>query len=572
MKRSHLPAGEYTARVTKRQTRTGTPGSACVELTFKVTTEPFAGRTVAATFHSHVMVERALSLRQNQAVRISVVVRRDQRGRQFAAVKDFRPEGQPSVVMYVNGLCKTNPTNPRQPPIEFGPVGVFTERDSESVEHEVQEYLEMGVELPPIPLLDTAAFDAVNESITDEHEPRTVLSQSADKPAFGTSYAWSLLVVGGKAGEQSLCDADEVFARYARADADLRLDVPTHISVFQHSDDLALYERAHEGSVAGYHGIVWGRWFVVELDDQDGTTLRLDTCRNLVTALVRLGVAAEQILVFFSGSTGLQVMFPTMIAGTVPQTNYEYACGHVCQMLVDQATRLLAPPPPPRRSCGVVPPLNDGLSAGPVVDSGGTKPRYDARNAPAWHEPIDWNLYKPNAMVRAPNTRHEASGLYKIRLTAEEVSTLDAGVIRQLAVSPRPFEPPGWLTVENGNLIDFWRYAAAVADSRPFAMAQVIDKGTWVYADTFDLMHNGAPEGTRSIRVFRAAVNLLQVGCSREAVYQLLSPAALMSGMPPGDVKHQLEGAVRYLRKTRAVRRDAGAVPSMGEIHASVND
>lgn len=568
MKHAYLPAGRYNARVTKRKTSQAKGGLPTVELTFEVTGTPFAGRSVTGRFCGNVMLERAAVLREKQEVDIDVVLRRDKRGRRFSTVKDFRRAGQPTVVMYVNGVCTTNPANPRQPRCEFGPVSVCTERDHKSLERDRREFLEMGIELPPMPLLDSATLDAITLAISDERGPAETLQKAVDSPSFADVYGWSMLVLGGKAGRRMLVAADETFARYARAEKGLRLEAPAHISVFQYSDDLALHQDANAGSVAGYRGIVWGRWFVIELDDHESTTLRLDACRNLVKALQRLGLTDDQIMVFFSGNTGMHVMFPTMVAGTVPRTNYEYACGHFCQMLIDQATRVLAPPPPWKPSSPfshVIDEMDQGVFAG----SGLGKQCYDPRSEPTWHEPIDWNMYKPNAMLRAPNTRHEASGLYKIRLDIDELMMLDAEAIRRLAATPRPFEAAGWLVGADADLADFWQYATEVADTRPYAIAQVIDQGNWVFADTFDFLHNGAPEGTRAKRVFRAAVNLLQIGCSREAVYQLLSPAALMSGMTPAETRHQLEGAVRYIQKARPPRRDAVFTPNSGMTHGA---
>jgi len=140
--------------------------------------------------------------------------------------------------------------------------------------------------------------------------------------------------------------------------------------------------------------------------------------------------------------------------------------------------------------------------------------------------------------------------------------SLDAEAIQALATAPRPFEVGMQAGVRpqaaDVLLSELWRYAVAVADSRSFAVEQVVDRGSWVFADTFDYMHNGAPEQTRVPRLFRAALNLLQVGCPRSAVYQLLSPASLMSGLAPTEVARQLEGAIRFMQRPRSITVAAG--------------
>ena len=153
--------------------------------------------------------------------------------------------------------------------------------------------------------------------------------------------------------------------------------------------------------------------------------------------------------------------------------------------------------------------------------------------------------------IVAPNTLHEETGLYKIQLAIDELLTLDTDQIQSLARNPRPFGVSATQAHPQGLMCELWEYACAVADSRTFAMPRSTNGGGWVFRDTFDFMMNGAPEGTRAQRLFRAAVNLLQIGCPRAAVVQLLGPAALMSGLSPDDAERQLDGAILHLKKPR---------------------
>lgn len=52
-------------------------------------------------------------------------------------------------------------------------------------------------------------------------------------------------------------------------------------------------------------------------------------------------------------------------------------------------------------------------------------------------ETFDRVVNDPNRIVRIANTRHNSSGLYKIPLTPEELSTMEVGDIRMLAKNPR---------------------------------------------------------------------------------------------------------------------------------------
>lgn len=520
---------QYRARVTRRRTISDR-GRSFVELTFALVGRHNEGQLVTGKFWSPVLVQRARSLHENQLVDIDVTTAVSRRGKRFPMVKDFRSTDQPSVVMFVGGVCTSDPANPRMVPHDYAPAAVCTSLDLKELEEQRAALREMGIEPHPLPLLDVKTLAALNAKIA-----RMPVGPLADGPvhdptAYLEEYQWSIFEDGGKSGEQRLVPADETFCRYAAADSGLHLEQPACLSSFRYGEDARLYSRAHNGLVAGYRGITWARWNVVALDGRIALADAIVPVRRLVIALGRLGIPEGQIMVFYAPPHGFHVMFPAAVAGTIPQTNYEYATGQFCQVLVDQAVLMLGTP------------------------ADFADPRYEDA---AWHEAIDWDLYKPNAMLQAPNTRHEGNGLFKVRLDHDELMSLDAEAIQALATAPRPFEvgiQAGGLPQTTDVLLsDLWRYAVAVAGSRAFAVEQVVDRGNWVFADTFDYMHNGAPEQTRVPRLFRAALNLLQVGCPRTAVYQLLSPAALMSGLAPAEVARQLEGAIRFMQRPRAV-------------------
>jgi hypothetical protein len=492
---------------------------------------------VAGRFHRHVLIERARALQQGQLVDVDVVIERSRLGKPHPTVKDFRAAGSPTVVSFVGGICTDAANGAATPHHDFGPAALCTEHDEADLEEQMRALRERGINPPPLPLLDSETLAEINDLILNGSKqvvtPGDESHCHAHAQSFAADCSLSMLRVGGKKGLRTLVNADDVFARYARVEQSVRPEVPTHLSVFQYADDLTLYQQAHGGSVAGYRGVTWARRCVVDFDGQNGLTDVLPPARRFVTALVRLGIPREQILIFYSGNRGVHVMFPSCCAGMRPQTNFEFATGQFSQVIADQATRMLGP--------------HLGLG-----------------DEATWHEAIDWNMYRPNAMLRAPNTRQEETSLYKVRLTFDEFHSLDVDEIQKLAAAPRPFEPPAWESPTLDVLSQLWSYAVAVANSRTFAVTQSVDAGSWVYGDTFDFMHNGAPELTRAKRLFRAAVNLLQVGCSRKAAYQLLSPSALMSGLSPAETEQQIEGAVAYLRKRRPVRLDAGfAPPSM---------
>lgn len=550
MKHDYVPPGKYRARLVGRRTdRDGK--TAAIELTFEVIDRHLAGRRVAGKFWNRNLVLRANDLTKDQLVDIDVAVRRSQRGKAYVNVIDFRPAGKPTAVTFVNGICSDDCENDHAVRYEYGPAALCTDLDLPELEWELHERDAEGIQVDglPLPLLDSFTLRELNRLIV--RGPQVAPSPqdhacgdgcggySEDALRFAATHGVGILVTGNTAGPWQLVPLDETFARFARADSSVGLHLPARLSVFQYSEDLQSYYSAHGGSVTGYRGVTWARWCIVELNGSDGLMGVLETCRRLVTALGRLGLPEEQILVFYSGDRGVSVMFPSGIAGAVPEPNFEFALGQFCQVIVDQATLMLGKVPAPGKP--------------------------DPADDPGWCEPIDWSVYKPNAMFRAPNTLHEGTGLFKVRIQHDELFARDETGIRLLAKQPRPFEPPSWQTCPKEPLNELWGYALAVAHSRPWAIEQTIGRGSWVYADTFDFMHNGAPKPTGNMRLFRAAVNLLQVGCPRHAVYQLLSPAALMSGLSPAAVDRQLKGAVRYMRKPRQVVMDAAFTPQWSQ-------
>ncbi len=561
MKNAHMQPGTYRARVKSRRTIRDR-GRHAVDVSFACTEKPLAGRPVSGRFFGHVLIERARALHQGQLVDVDVVTRRSTRGKPYTTVKDFRLAGKSTVVTFVNGVC-TEPTGGIAH--EFGPAALVTELSLAELEADRRELREQGIEPPPLPILHSSVLAQIKGLIVTgpkavrKNDDASHFSVQADK--FAADCSRSMLRVGGKKGRRTLVATDEVFAQYARVEPTVQPEMPAHLSVFEYTHDLRVYQQAHGGSVAGYRGVAWCRRCVVDFDGPNSLADVLQPARYFVTALVRLGIPEEQILVFFSGNRGVHVMFPSGVGGMAPRTNFEFATGQFCQVIADQATIML---------CSPATALDERCAADASRGSQAPAVAWDPRDDATWHEAIDWNMYKPNAMLRAPNTRHEETGLYKIVLNFEELHVLDVDAIRQLAAAPRPFDPPAWQSTPLYVLSDLWPYAVAFADSRTFAMTQSIDSGDWVYGDTFDFMHNGAPVLTRAKRLFRAAVNLLQVGCSRGAAYQLLSPAALMCGLSPTEISHQIDGAVSYMRRPRQVRTsETASWPGTGESNPS---
>ena len=118
---------------------------------------------------------------------------------------------------------------------------------------------------------------------------------------------------------------------------------------------------------------------------------------------------------------------------------------------------------------------------------------------------LDTAIYDRVRCFRAPNSRHPKTGLHKRRLTHAELFGLSANRIQELAQEPASFDGPviGEAVPE---LEADWQEAA---ESLNRELVNRHERGDHVrerlQRDTLDFIKNGAEEGERHTRLFRAA-------------------------------------------------------------------
>jgi hypothetical protein len=331
------------------------------------------------------------------------------------------------------------------------------------------------------------------------------------------------VVRGGKQGYRNAEPSESLQRAYELATAP-GMNSETHISAYQYSQDAIEYQASHKGSIANYRAPVWSRWLTIDLDGENGVEDVLELARIIVAALARLGVPEKSLLVFFSGRRGIHIQFPSTLAGARPRLGFEAVAGHFCQLLADLA--LLARVPQESR---------------------------DRRDAVAGFKatPLDWHLYSPNALVRAPNTLHSDSKRFKIRLSLEELLHNSADEIRALAQDIRTYLSPQWRYGACDLLARCWDMAEKIQAARSKRLESLGDGDRLIFQDTLDFIHHGAPAGTRANRLFRAAMNLLDFRCPRSLLFALLGPPAEMSGLSINEIRDQLHGAcLRHERQS----------------------
>jgi hypothetical protein len=156
---------------------------------------------------------------------------------------------------------------------------------------------------------------------------------------------------------------------------------------------------------------------------------------------------------------------------------------------------------------------------------------------------IDTGVYDKVRAFRAPNSRHDKTGLHKRRLTFDELLHLSTAAIKTLAAEPAPFDIPTAPALNSQAAAD-WRQATEQVGKRAEANTQrrlALNGSATLNRATLEFIRDGATAGDRHQLLFSAAANLAEFGCSLALAEALLSDAALDSGLSPSDVRRQIE-------------------------------
>ena len=296
-------------------------------------------------------------------------------------------------------------------------------------------------------------------------------------------------------------NAAAAFSAHAADDPKAETHRTCYLSAFQYGSDFAGYLAAND-TTRGFNGLCGGRWLWFDIDRSDiGNAL--DDVRRLVAFIAdRYGLDGDELLLFFSGSKGFHVGLPLSLCGH-PEPSREF--NHVCRRLAE------------------------GLAE---------------RSGVA----IDMRVYDKVRLFRGPNSTHQKTGLRKLRLTYDELLNLKVERIVELACESLAFEVPDdppandtarqdWLDAVD----DLQKRTTATAERRKRA------SGTGqLNQATLGFIREGAAHGDRALALFAAAANLAEFGCPQELAHKLLSEAGLDSGLPPGEVRRQIDSGLAH--------------------------
>ncbi len=300
-------------------------------------------------------------------------------------------------------------------------------------------------------------------------------------------------IVGDCRERRRLVDWAAAFRAHLGCDERAELSREAYLSAFTFGPDFREYLEA-TGSTAGFVGPCWAPFIWFDVDREDDLLAALHDTRRLVTALTeRLKIRDDDALVFFSGSKGYHVGLPTCW-NPAPSVAFN-AVGKVFAIGIAQA-------------------------AGVNIDQG---------------------TYAKVQAFRAPNSRHQKTGLHKRHMETAALFELSLDAIRKLAEHPAPveYEP---LTVGSDQATELWAQAERQVSAQSEAVkARRANSSATLNRTTLEFIREGADNGDRHRLLYSAARNLGELGAPFELAHALLNESALDSGLPPSDVKRQIQ-------------------------------
>ncbi|MCX7410759.1 MAG: hypothetical protein NTZ32_22010 [Planctomycetales bacterium] len=309
-------------------------------------------------------------------------------------------------------------------------------------------------------------------------------------------------IVGPCTGERRLVCWPTAFVGYASLDKRIDVSDEAYLSAFTFGEDFRRHLDAN-GSTKSFDGLCGGEfvWFDIDREDKhtkqvDLEGARRDAARLCLFICERYSIDDDSLLVFFSGSKGFHVGLPTDLWQPTASGLFNLTARRLAEGLA--------------ASCEV------------VIDSG---------------------VFDKVRAFRAPNSRHQKTGLHKRRLSLDELMRLSVERIQALAREPLAFDVPTVSTrcdVAAGD----WQEAARRVEQETEAARErraSSDRSARLNRQTLDFITNGAGLGDRHRTLFSAAANLAEFGCPVELAHELLTEAALDSGLSPSETRRQID-------------------------------
>lgn len=325
---------------------------------------------------------------------------------------------------------------------------------------------------------------------------------------------YAFRIVGSpKGGKRRLVDAASATQGYADCDPRCQLDTQSYLSAFWYADDFQEY-LSSRGTTEGFDGVCWSPFLWFDIDREDNLELALDDTRQLVNCFVGDFCApTTAVEIYFSGGKGFHVGLSTSLWSPEPSKTYH------------KTARAMA------------------VELAGVAGVG-----------------IDESIYSKVQPFRAENSRHAKTGLYKRRLTDDELLQPMEKILDD-ARQPRSFNLIDAHYPPNERLRVLWVTAGEIvsaADRQPQKSSRgAADESAIISGDsehsatpklnrqTLEFIRGGAAAGDRHRILFSAAANLAEFYCPVELAHALLTEVALDSGLSPSETRRQIDCGLR---------------------------
>jgi hypothetical protein len=320
---------------------------------------------------------------------------------------------------------------------------------------------------------------------------------------ISTPFAFRIL--GGTDNERRLVDYASAFRAYCAADPAARPEVPAYLSAFNFGDEFRHQVEA-TGSVRGYQGPVGvpsAKW---DIDREGNLEAALDDARRLSQFLAdRHRLDDADLLIGFSGSKGFHVEL--LVGWPIDPTP---SANLVCRRFAEA-----------------------------IADEIGIK--------------VDTGVYDRVRPFRAWNSRHPKTGLHKVRVRLDDLLYASPKWITDHAAEPIPFDPPA--ATSSPSLVSSWDGARLAVrrqvEERQSHRSERSDASVNALTRQFIIDATEVGVGSRHARLFSAAANLAEFATVDDLVHAILTEPGLDTGLPPRDVRRQIDCGIEHARRQR---------------------
>jgi len=321
--------------------------------------------------------------------------------------------------------------------------------------------------------------------------------------------AHGLRVVGGQWTMRRLVDWPSAFLAYCALDPRIDPDDEAYLSHFTFGADFRSYFTAQNNSERGYDGLCCAHWLFMDIDRPDLRVAHADA-KRLTSNLLHQAAELEydDLLIFLSGNKGFHVGLPVTLWGPEPSERFHHVAKAFCASIAERA----------------------GVAIDPMV-------------------------YSKVRLLRAPNSRHPKTGIYKRKYSYDELMNLSTEAVVERAAAPVEFEPPAPSRFSPA-LANDWQAATEAVERRPRTPPPThADGERRLSAFVRRFLHDGELDpDQRAVSTFRAAAELAEMERdhgSDALIHALLIETALDSGLSPTEARRQIACGIAHARKRK---------------------